>query len=192
MRFTLHLVQLLLSIRIGSCICNSSIITFFSIVNYCFILDTTSPAAMKTMKKKQNVTPKVGRRDFVDARGESSMSNEERGWGSRIADMVVPPPAGSPTGYQLLPHMMSHVQLSPPTPVTTTPSPTPMRATITFIDDDIDPETLKELSMMRLQELQERNRHFPPHLRSSYVVEELPGLSSTMCDERHVRPERSL
>jgi hypothetical protein len=147
---------------------------------------------MKTMKKKQSVTPKVGRRDFVDARGESSMS-DEGGWGSRISDMIIPPhPAGSSTGYQLLPHMLSHVELSSAIPVTTTPSPTPMRATIILADEDLDPETLRQWSLARLQELQERNKQFPPHLRSSYVVEELPGLSSTACDERHLRPERSL
>ncbi|KAI1291957.1 hypothetical protein HDE_07530 [Halotydeus destructor] len=37
-------------------------------------------------------------------------------------------------------------------------------------------EEVKEKSMKRLQDIIERNKNLPPHLRSSYVVEGLPGL----------------
>ena len=144
---------------------------------------------MKTMRKKQNVTPKVGRRDFADARGESSMSSDEGTWGRSLSASPPPIPAGTPTGYYILP-----LNLNAATPVRTISSPMPMRATITVspsvptVSEEEDEVARKKQSLERLKELQERNRSLPPHMRSSYVVEELPGLGPSLCDEQNVRP----
>lgn len=54
----------------------------------------------------------------------------------------------------------------------------------------ITPAIAKKNSLKRLQQIQERNKHLPPHMRSSYVVEEFPGLESSICDESHVNPEK--
>jgi len=47
-------------------------------------------------------------------------------------------------------------------------------------------DNAKDRSIRRLALLIERNRKLPPHLRSSYVVEELPGLNR---DESMIAPE---
>ena len=45
-------------------------------------------------------------------------------------------------------------------------------------------------SRKRLQTIQERNRNLPPHLRSSYVFEELLGLEPNYCDS-NIADERT-
>lgn len=47
-------------------------------------------------------------------------------------------------------------------------------------------------SMKRLQTIQERNQHLPPHLRSSYVYEELPGLEASFCDKKVGRTDERI
>ena len=126
---------------------------------------------MKTLRKKQQVTPKVGSPVFVNDMGT------EEGW-SRLQSPS--PVSGSSSPCPI--HSEQQQQPPPSKPKS------PQQDCILVEEAN---KSLKKESLRRLQQMIERNRHLAPHLRSSYVVEGLDGLDSEICDENHVDPERA-
>lgn len=114
------------------------------------------------MRKKQDVTPKVGSPDFINDMGT------EEGW-SRLQS---PSPVSRSSSSMSTGGGYGKQQ----------------RATS---PEELSPKTVRRQSLQRLQEMIERNRHLKPHLRSSYVVEGLEGLATELCDENHIDPERA-
>ena len=143
---------------------------------------------LMTRRKKTTVTCKVG-----DERGRDSSLSRNLDSSLSMEGTWSP----DPNKYTIQPHMVSSVQLASPSPVTTTRRPTPSKATISSMllpcpsssfTTDLSPRSQKKLSTLRLRQLHERNRNLPPHLRSSYVVEELPGLEVDLLAEEAIRP----
>lgn len=121
--------------------------------------------------KKQEVTPKVTEVAPITENGS------EDGW----ARLRTPSPM--PLRSQVLQqHQQQQQQLQLQSDL--------QQQTITTPPPSITPAITKKNSLKRLQQIQERNKHLPPHMRSSYVVEEFPGLESSICDESHVNPEK--
>ena len=126
---------------------------------------------MKTLRKKQEVTPKVGSPDFINDMGT------EEGWSRLQSPSLVSVSSGNVciTGNSNKNNGNNSNGQQQKVP----------------LPEELSPKSVKKQSMRRLQTMIERNRHLAPHLRSSYVVEGLDGLDSEICDESHVDPERA-
>ena len=109
----------------------------------------------------RELTPKVTEvRPHSENRGCEGQDSEEID--------ILSLPAGVPTYIEDPADngAMTHLQVA-------TPSPRPVSPVV---------KKMSKASLKRLKDLKERNQHLPPHLRSSYVVEELPGLEPTFCE----------